>query len=78
MKRIQKLVSMLEFLSINDMNKTLKRVADGDIVDGHYTIPDGVTKIGEYAFGGCKRLKSIIFQIVLLKLVGKRLRIAAV
>ena len=49
----------IQLNDINDMNNVLKKVADGDIVNGHYTIPDGVTEIGDWAFKGCKSLKSI-------------------
>ena len=42
------------------MNNILKKVTDVDIVDGYYTIPDGVTKIGWRAFEEFKSLKSII------------------
>ncbi len=78
MKRIQKLVSMLEFQSIDSTDKLIhkidrflvearrelespfiQKVTDGDIVDGHYTIPDGVTEIGWGVFSKCKSLESI-------------------
>ena len=78
MKRIQKLVSMLEFQSIDSTDKLIhkidrflvearrelespfiQKVTDGDIVDGHYTIPDGVTEIGWYTFKWCSSLESI-------------------
>ena len=30
------------------------------VIDGKWIIPDGVTKIEEWAFSGCSSLKSII------------------
>lgn len=35
-------------------------VNNSDIVDGEFTIPDGVTSLGNYAFGWCNKLTSII------------------
>ena len=41
------------------MENILKKVTDGDIVNGYYTIQDGVTKIGFRSFEGCKSLKNV-------------------
>lgn len=38
----------------------LERVTDKDIQDGTYTIPEGVTKIGDSAFFNCKNLTQIM------------------
>lgn len=40
-------------------NGVLIGVARDDIVDGHFTIPEGVTRIGDRAFSCCKNLTSI-------------------
>ena len=39
----------------------LIKMHDSDVpVDGRFVIPDGVTEIGKYAFGGCSSLKEIV------------------
>lgn len=40
-------------------NGVLISVSDKDIIDGKFIIPEGVKKIGERAFAGCKKLKQV-------------------
>ena len=37
-----------------------KNITNEDIVNGSFVVPEGATKIDDYAFDGCKNLKSII------------------
>ena len=34
-------------------------ITNKDIIDGSFVVPESVTKIGDYAFIGCKNLESV-------------------